>query len=111
MDLPDPEVEPASGLLIATSVIGVIPVVLGIELPGVRFVEGKIDEHLSLLGIDLVVLVLVQIGNGLLLFSLKDELEGVWMNALGLASFFGFLVVDFGCGGLAEQLESPKGRE
>ena len=65
---------------------------LGIELPGVRLVEGQVNEHLSLLGIDLLVLVLVQIGNGLLLFSLEDELETVRVDALGLSKppFSGF---------------------
>ena len=77
---------------------------LGIELPGVRLVEGQVNEHLRLLGVDLVVLVLVQIGNGFLLFSLKDELEAVRVDTLGLAAFFGFLVVDPQVGGLGEEV-------
>ena len=63
---------------------------LGIELPGVRLFEGKVDKHLGLLRVDLVVLVLVQVGNDLLLFSLEDELEAVRVDTLGLAAFSGF---------------------
>ena len=56
-----------------------------------------------MLRVDLVFLVLVQIGNGLLLFPLEDELEAMRVDTLGLSTFLGLLIIDPQVGGLGEK--------